>query len=112
MNFLLLFLVFMPIFGAFLSYLAGRNSKTLRDHLVLGLTALELLGALSLVFTGELSLVLPDVCGLGLRFRADGFRTVMAVLASTAWFMAAMPVSRFFAGARSSIFRGCSIMIQ
>ena len=49
MNFLLLFLVLMPIFGAFLSYLAGRNSKTLRDHLVLGLTALELLGALSLV---------------------------------------------------------------
>ena len=101
MNFLLLFLVLMPIFGAFLSYLAGRNSKSLRDHLVLGLTALELLGALSLVFTGELSLVLPDVCGLGLSFRADGFRTVMAVLASTAWFMAAMPSRWYFAHAKN-----------
>ena len=101
MNFLLLFLVLMPTVGAFASYLVGRKNKNVRDFLVLALTAVELVGAVSLVFTGELSLTLPGVCGLGLSFRADGFRTVMAVLASTAWFMAAMPSRWYFAHAKN-----------
>ena len=105
MKFLISILIFMPIAGAFFSYLLGRKSKHGRDTMVSVLTAAEFLCAVLLFFSyrsnGEAYLVLPEICGMGLSFTVDGFRAVYAVIASFMWMMTSILSTEYFAHYRN-----------
>ena len=89
-------LVFFPFAGALLCFVAGRKNALYRDYLSDILVVFEFLTALLLfVFlakkasSGEVaaSLAVPQVCGMGLSFEADGFRLIYAPVTSFMWMM-------------------------
>ena len=89
-------LVFFPFVGAALCAVAGRKSELYRDYLADILVVFEFLTALLLfiflakrAYTGEnvAFLAVPEICGLGLTFEADGFRLVYALVTSLMWMM-------------------------
>ena len=90
-------LVFMPMAGALLSYLAGRRYKKLRDLFVGGVTVLEFGAALWLA-TGisGTTATIPGVCGMGLSFTTDGFRGIYSVIAAFMWMVTALFSAEYF----------------
>ena len=78
------------IFGAmgmaFLCYAAGKKNKALRDALAGLAGAAAFAGCLAATLRGE-AFSLPGVCGLGMHFRADGFRGLYACIAAFMWMM-------------------------
>ena len=97
---LIYLMVFMPMVGAFVSYMIGRKSKTARDYFVGGLTILEFILAVILVMedTGhEGTLVyVPEICGLGLTFTIDGFRVLYAAIACFMWMCTSLFSKEYF----------------
>lgn len=94
-------MVFMPMVGAFVSYLIGRVSKTGRDNFVSFIAVLEFVFAVMLVMAdagheGTLIYV-PEVCGMGLTFTIDGFRVLYAAIACFMWAMTALFSKEYFA---------------
>ena len=82
---LIYLMVFMPIVGAFVSYLIGRKNKKARDYFVSGLTVLELvlavvLGVADVGHEGSLVYV-AEICGMRLAFTMDGFHVLYAAIA-------------------------------
>ena len=100
-QFLLLFLVLFPSISAPVSYLIGRRNKNARNNFVALVTGLELAAAVLLMVSGEASLRLEGVCGLGLGFAADGFRCLMALIAAIGWFEATLMLREYFAHSRN-----------
>ena len=102
---LIYLMVFMPMVGAFVSYLVGRKSKKGRDGLVSAIAIVEfLLSAMLLIADNgaEGTLVyLPEVCGMGLTFTVDGFRVVYASIACFMWMMTAVFSNEYFAHYRN-----------
>ena len=100
MNIIMCIMVFMPIVGAFLSYMIGRKSKAGRDLFACGLTIIEFACSLLLVFSADLSeknlFVIPEVCGMGLQFTVDGFRVVYAAIAAFMWMMTTLLSKEYF----------------
>lgn len=94
-------MVFMPMIGAFVSYLIGRTSKSARNLSVSAITILEFLCACVLVCnsgTNEgLVINIPYVCGMGLSFTIDGFRVLYAGIASFMWMMTSLFSTEYFA---------------
>lgn len=84
-------LVFMPIAGAFVSYITGRKYKKYRDYVVSAITILEFALAIALLSKyvaggiTENMTEMSGVCGLGLRFTVDGFRAVYVCIAAFMW---------------------------
>ena len=83
-------LLFLPVIGAFVSYLIGRINKNIRDMAVIGFTVAELLVSILLLsnylITGSaISIRIEKVCGLGISFITDGFRCLYLVIASFMW---------------------------
>lgn len=105
MNALIYFIIFMPIAGAFLSYLIGRKTKTGRDIFACGITITEFLlcmGLFVLNGTGSgMTFVIPNVCGMGISFTMDGFRVVYAVIAAFMWMMTTLLSKEYFAHYRN-----------
>ncbi len=68
--------------------------KKKSDYITILITALTFISVLILTIStacgNEFNIVLPEVCGLGMRLTADGFRCVMAVAASFLWLMTAI----------------------
>ena len=104
-NFLLICLVAFPIFAGVASYIIGRFNKTARDFFVLACTVAELGGAIGLCFTGgdtgTSDFYFHWFAGLGLHFRADGFRMIMAVLTGIIWFATTLQSREYFEGMRN-----------
>ena len=79
-------MIFMPVMGAFVSYLIGRKSKVARDYFFAGISVLEFVLALMLFLQYEKwagnIVTLPEVCGMGLNFVVDGFRVLYAAIAT------------------------------
>ena len=98
-------MVFMPIAGAFVSYLIGRKSKVARDYFVSGLTILEFVCAVLLVAADaghEGTLVyVPEICGMGLTFTIDGFRVLYAAIACFMWMCTGVFSKEYFAHYRN-----------
>lgn len=98
-------MVFMPLAGAFVSYLIGRKSKTARDYFVAGLTILEFVFAVLLVAADaghEGTLVyVPEICGMGLTFTIDGFRVLYAAIACFMWMCTSIFSKEYFAHYRN-----------
>ncbi len=86
---LIYLMVFMPMVGAFVSYLIGRKSKKGRNAFVAFLTILEFGLAIALLIQGKgldgMLVIVPEVCGMGLTFTVDGFRVLYAAIACFMW---------------------------
>ena len=96
-QFLLLFLVFVPILGSFPIYPLRNRNRAWRDVYIQALPAAALAAVLLLlVFPGTVSL--PGVCGLGLRFASGSFHSLMAIVAAFLWTMASLPCPVYFEG--------------
>ena len=97
-NFLLLFLVFFPFAAGLASYLVGRGSKIGRDAFIIIVTAIELAVAIVLIpgASDTNDFHWHAFAGLGLHFRADGFRTMMALLAGFIWFFTTVISREYF----------------
>jgi len=102
---LIYLMVFMPMAGAFVSYLIGRKNKKARDYFVVGLTILEFVFAALLVVADvghEGALVyVPEICGMGLTFTVDGFRVLYAAIACFMWMCTSVFSKEYFAHYRN-----------
>ena len=98
---MLLFLVLFPTVCAPLCYWIGKKNKRKRDDFVAAATGLELAAALVLMFSGEAAVRIDGVLGLGLSFAADGFRSLMALIAAIGWFEATLMLREYFAHSRN-----------
>lgn len=102
---LIYLMVFMPMVGAFVSYLIGRKSKTKRDRFVVFLTILEFCLAVILVIQGEgmdgTLVAVPEICGMGLTFTVDGFRVLYAAIACFMWACTSVFSEEYFAHYRN-----------
>ncbi len=98
-------MVFMPMAGAFVSYLIGRKNKTTRDYFVAGLTIIEFVCAVLLVAVDaghEGTMVyVPEFCGMGLTFTIDGFRVLYAAIACFMWMCTSVFSKEYFAHYRN-----------
>ncbi len=69
----------------------GNEKKNVGNHISAAVTIAVFLAAAALfilyVRRGEAAFVLPEVCGLGLSFRADGFRVIFALVTAYMWMM-------------------------
>ena len=99
---MLLVLVFLPILAALAAFPIWRRSEKAANVLLLGVTGLVFVCALSLLFTGVQTAKLPGFVGQGLRFESGALRTVMAVLAAFMWLMTALASPEYFDGARAN----------
>lgn len=93
---LLPLLVFLPMACGVLCYAVGRVSKPLRAGIMAGTSLLTLVGCL-MTWGGTMSFALPSFCGLGLHFRADGFRSLYATVAAFMWTMTGLFSPEYFA---------------
>lgn len=97
---LIYLMIFMPMVGAFVSYLVGRKTKKGRDYLVTGISIVEFAIASLLVlqytkWQGAI-VTLPEVCGMGLTFTVDGFRVLYAGIATFMWMMISVFSGEYF----------------
>lgn len=98
---LLLFLILWPLAGAFLIYIVGRYSRIVRDYFADFVCLIEFIAALSgCKFLGT-DLLLPNVCGLGMKFTLDGFRYVYSVIISFMWLVTTIFSREYFRGHRN-----------
>lgn len=115
-------LVFYPMVGALVSYLVGKTSKKARDIVANFITISEFAMTLLVVlaqcaavvsmmgediissgFTSlaigtflKVDLTIPAVCGLGLHFAIDGFRSVYALVVAFMWMMVTLLSPEYF----------------
>ena len=102
---LIYILVFMPMIGAFVSYLIGRKSKKGRDFFVKFITIVEFCLSLKLLIDGAnaegLIVNIPEICGMGLNFTMDGFRVLYATIACFMWMCTSIFSEEYFAHYRN-----------
>jgi len=98
-------LVGMPMAAALISYGIGRKSKTGRDIFLGCAVAAEFLMAVMLLIRcpGEENVVwvLPEICGMGLKFQVNGFRAIYALIAAFMWMMTGLLSPEYFAHYRN-----------
>ena len=102
---LIYLLVFMPMAGAFVSYLIGRKNKKARDFFVKFLTIVEFCMSLKLLIDSNgldgLLVSVPEICGMGLGFTIDGFRVLYATIACFMWMCTGLFSEEYFAHYRN-----------
>jgi len=105
MNILIYAMVFFPIAAAFLSYLLGRKTKTGRDLFVRFAVGIEFVLSLLLFALGsgkaDVLVQVPGVCGFGLTFTVDGFRSIYAAIAALMWLVTTLLSPEYFAHYRN-----------
>lgn len=98
-------LVFMPMAGALVSYLIGRKSKKGRDFFVKFITILEFCMSLKLLIDSNgldgVVVYVPEICGMGLSFTADGFRVLYTAIACFMWMCTSLFSEEYFAHYRN-----------
>ena len=105
MNTLICAMVFFPIVAAFLSFLLGRKTKSGRDFFVWAVVGIEFVLSLLLFFKGShaesVLVTVPGICGFGLNFTVDGFRSIYAVIAALMWLVTSLLSPEYFAHYRN-----------
>lgn len=104
-NSLIYLMVFLPMAGAIVSYVTGRQSKKGRDKVVSVIAILEFVLSILLVvnYAGAEGILVevPGVCGMGLSFTVDGFRAIYGSIAAFMWMMTAVFSTEYFAHYRN-----------
>ncbi len=94
-------MVLWPTLCAPVSFVIGKRNKHWRDNFVAFATGAELLVAVALLPGGQASACAPGVLGMGLNLAADGFRCLMALIASIGWFSATLMLREYFGHSRN-----------
>ena len=98
---LIVLLLIVPLAGAVVSCAAARRGEALRDRIFLAelalVFALALAGFVGCAAGNAFAATVPGVCGMGLRFRMDGFRALYALVASFMWLMTGIMSKEYFA---------------
>ena len=99
-------LVFFPLAASIISFLIGKKDKKLRDGFVKLVCIAEFLLAAGLFAgytsgNGGMDLNLPGICGMGLSFTTDGFRSIYAVIAAFMWMITSLLSEEYFAHYRN-----------
>ena len=104
-NSLVYLMVFLPIVGAFVSYLIGRKNKNVRNDTVTVITIVEFILAVMLIANSNgwegTVISIPEVCGMGLYFTIDGFRVIYAGITAFMWMIASIFSKEYFAHYRN-----------
>ena len=95
---LLLFLVLFPILTSLGVYAARQRGLEHRNRYIQAVPVLELICMGFLLLWPGAAVELPGVCGLGLRFSADGLQMLLAALAALLWMGSALASPAYFAG--------------
>lgn len=98
---ILLFFILWPMLGGVFCFTMGRKNHRIRNKIANIVTGIEFLSYLLLLYqcvsqNRILELVLPNVCGLGLSFKMDGFRMFYAGIAIYMWFMSTIFSEQYF----------------
>ena len=97
---LILSFVLLPVLGAAIVIALGKNHWKIRNEFFRVMTLVSLAFSaffLASAFNGrEFSAAFEGAVGLGLTFKADGFRSMYAFLASFMWAMTALMSERYF----------------
>lgn len=96
---ILLVMVFLPIAAALVTFPVCRRSAKAGNALIIAVTALIFVLALSLLFGGDKAGGAAGFCGMGISFGSGSLRTVMVVLAAFMWLMTALVSPEYFSGA-------------
>ena len=94
--------VFFPMTAAIVGYLIGRKDKDGRDYFVFVVSAMEVVLFLSIFIITTVNgsvrpeVVLPGICGMGIRFKIDGFRVLYGSIAAFMWFVSAIFSREYF----------------
>ncbi len=89
-NLVFLFLTLWPMFGGIVSYFIGRSSRKARDYSADFVCLVELAAVFwCRKFIGD-ELIVPGVCGLGIKFSLDGFRYIYAAIIAFMWAVTTM----------------------
>ena len=91
MNALIIYLILAPIILGTVGFFASKKYPKLREVIVIGVNALEIIimAILATLFglNGSSELVINNVLSLGLSFKADAFRIVYAFITVFVWLM-------------------------
>lgn len=99
MNILLAVLVFYPFLGGLLSWAIGVRNEKARDYTAQFVAVSEFVLMLGLVCASDgkdISLYIPQICGLGLHFTLDGFRGIYGMIAALMWMMTTLLSEEYF----------------
>ena len=97
--YLLAWIVFFPLAGAGVTYLAGRADKRFRDYMACAVAVTEFLMTLIVLITMKdqtAGVELPGICQMGLKFETDGFRAVYGTVAAFMWMMTTLFSTEYF----------------
>lgn len=94
------FLVFFPFLGAVVGYAIGKRNKGARDLWAWILSAIIFVGSLMLIGK-ETVYEIPNFCGLGISFAADGFGVILAVLTGAIWLITTLFSKEYMAEERN-----------
>ena len=97
--YLLAWIVFFPLAGAGVTYLAGRTDKRFRDHMACAVAVIEFLMTMIILITMKdqtAGVELPGICQMGLKFETDGFRAVYGTVAAFMWMMTTLFSTEYF----------------
>ena len=104
-NPILLLLVVGPMAAAVIGYLIGRVNKSARDYFADAVTILAFLTMVYFFMTYKegqpVSLYVPEICGMGLSFKLDGFRIIFASVTAFMWMMTTIFSKEYLAHARN-----------
>lgn len=97
--YLLAWIVFFPLAGAGVTYLAGRTDKRFRDHMACAVAVIEFLMTMIILITMKdqtAGVELLGICQMGLKFETDGFRAVYGTVAAFMWMMTTLLSTEYF----------------
>ena len=101
-SFLLLFVIFFPIFSAGMAFALGKKSEHLRDGFSIAAVFLTLISGIMLaMYYRDVELRLVDFGAIALHFRADGFRVLYACLTAFLWFVTTIFSPEYFSHSRN-----------
>lgn len=88
-NFTLIFLVFFPIVGGFISYIIGRFNKDIRNYFAVFISLIEFVAIIKMYpyLTNDMNTYASwfSFAGLGLDFTLDGFRFIYGIITIFMW---------------------------
>ena len=93
--FLLPLTILFPLVMAFVCFLTGRKSKKARDILV-GITGIVTFLLCLFAWNNPLSISVEGILGMGIQLKADGFRSLYALIAAFMWMMTGLFSPEYF----------------
>lgn len=104
-NLTLLFLIFFPIIGGFISYLIGRFNKKMRNYFAVFVAVVEFIVIITLMpYLSNAPAAAArwiDFAGLGLNFTVDGFRYIYGIVTTFMWLGTTMFSVEYFKSYRN-----------